>query len=132
MAEPDALATGLSATIDHAVSQSDTAQSLGSGDVPVLGTPRLLALAEAATVAALAGHLEADRTTVGTEVRLEHLRPSRVGTRLVIRADLVARSGRLLRFAITATDATGTLLGRGEVVRAIVRRARFLGPDSLA
>ena len=43
------LAVGLRATVRHVVTEADTAIQAGSGDVPVLATPRLLALAEAAS-----------------------------------------------------------------------------------
>ena len=80
----------------------DTAAALGSGDVPVLGTPRLLALAEAATVAAVAPHLAPGQTTVGTAVTLEHRRASPVGSGLVIEAELTEVDGRRLVFSFIA------------------------------
>jgi fluoroacetyl-CoA thioesterase len=75
-----ALSAGLTARIRTVVTEADTAIAVGSGDVPVLGTPRLLALAEAATVAAAAPHLEPGRTSVGTQVSLDHRRASPVGS----------------------------------------------------
>jgi len=57
-----AIDPGLTGTAELTVTTADTAEALGSGDVPVLGTPRVLALAEAATVAALDGRLEAGHT----------------------------------------------------------------------
>jgi fluoroacetyl-CoA thioesterase len=62
------LEPGLAATFRHTVTEADTAAAVGSGEVPVLATPRVLALAERATVAAVAGALEAGATTVGTRV----------------------------------------------------------------
>ncbi len=88
MSADTGIATGLRATVTAEVTDADTAQALGSGDVPVLGTPRLLALAEAASVAAVAPHLASGQTTVGTAVSLEHSRPSPVGT-------AVTRAGRV-------------------------------------
>jgi fluoroacetyl-CoA thioesterase len=114
------------AVVEHAVTSADTASSLGSGDVPVLGTPRLLALAEAATVAALAGRLGAGQTSVGTRVELDHLAATPVGGRVRVRAELVAVDGRRLRFAITATDGTDATVGRGTITRAVVDRDQFL------
>src|SRR5689334_15872032 len=70
------LAAGLRATVRHVVTEGDTAIEAGSGDVPVLATPRLLALAEAACVAALESHLDEGMTSVGTGVGLEHRRAS--------------------------------------------------------
>ena len=117
---------GLRGVVEHAVSDADTALALGSGDVPVLGTPRLVALAEAATVAALAGHLAAGQTSVGTGVEIEHLAATAVGGRLRVCAELATVDGRSLRFAVTATDSAGTTVGRGAITRAVVDRERFL------
>ena len=80
-----AFAPGLTAQVELTVTDADTAQAVGSGDVPVLGTPRVLALAEAATVAATAVGMPPGSTTVGTRVELEHLAPTVVG-RTVSRA----------------------------------------------
>jgi fluoroacetyl-CoA thioesterase len=92
------LAVGLRATVRHVVTEADTAIRAGSGDVPVLATPRLLALAEAACVAALESHLGAGMTSVGTGVALEHRRPSPVGTDIEVEAELTELTGRKLVF----------------------------------
>src|SRR5947207_2067990 len=76
----------------------------GSGDVPVLATPRLLALAEAATVAAIAPHLAPGMTSVGTSASLEHRRASPVGTKLVVEAELTEVDGRRLVFSFIARE----------------------------
>jgi fluoroacetyl-CoA thioesterase len=120
------LIPGLTASVDIVVGESDTATTMGSGDVPVLATPRLLALAEAATVAALAGHLREDETSVGTRVRLEHLRATGIGRRVVAYAELMEVDGRLLRFAVRAEDGEGRLVGNGEVTRVVVDRGHFM------
>lgn len=119
--------SGLHAVIEHTVTGADTAASLGSGDVPVLGTPRLLALAEAAMMAALAGHLDSGQTSVGTRVELDHLAATPVGGRVRVRAELVTVDGRRLRFAVTATDSTDVMVGQGMITRTVVDRDRFLG-----
>lgn len=92
------LAVGLRATVRHVVTEADTAIRAGSGDVPVLATPRLLALAEAACVAALESHLDAGMTSVGTGVALEHRRASPVGTEIEVEAELTELAGRSLVF----------------------------------
>jgi fluoroacetyl-CoA thioesterase len=120
------LAPGLHAELELTVTEADTAQALGSGDVPVLATPRLLALAEAATVAAVTDALDDDLTSVGTRVRLEHVRASAVGSTVRVRAELVDVSGRQLRFDVAATDSAGQLLANADVTRAVVDRQRFL------
>jgi len=98
------LAAGLRASVRVVVGESDTAAALGSGDVPVLGTPRLLALAEAATVAAVAPQLASGQTTVGTSVTMEHRRASPVGSSLVIEAELTEVDGPRLAFSFIARE----------------------------
>ena len=124
-----ALEPGLHAEIELTVTEPDTAEAVGSGDVPVLATPRLVALAEAATVAAVRAELVPGQTSVGTLVHLEHLRASAVGDTVRMRAELVAVDGRRLHFEVTAGSG-GDPIARGEVVRQVVDRDRFL--DRLA
>jgi fluoroacetyl-CoA thioesterase len=119
--------SGQSATLQFDVTDADTAAALGSGDLAVLGTPRLLAWCEAATCAAVERSLGADRTSVGTRVSLEHLAASPVGARLEVQASVAYVDGRLVRFSVSATDTSdGRLVGTGEVTRVVVDRERFL------
>ncbi|OEV04247.1 thioesterase family protein [Streptomyces oceani] len=111
----------------HEVTESDTAVELGSGDVPVLATPRLIAWLEAATLRRAAPYTDAGQTTVGTAVRVEHRQPTPVGDSV----DIVAEapddiSGRRLTFTVRATDASGKIVATGEIDRALVQRDRFL------
>ena len=119
-----------SANRTFVVGEDDTAAALGSGDLPVLATPRVLAWAEAATCAAIDASLEDDQTSVGTRVSLEHLAASAVGEAVTVAATVTHQDGRLLRFEVTATDSGGTLVAHGEVTRVVVRRQRFM--DRLA
>ncbi|MFJ6199380.1 thioesterase family protein [Micromonospora sp. NPDC092111] len=116
---------GLTARIELTVTDADTALAVGSGDVPVLGTPRVLALAEAATVAATAARMPAGRTTVGVRVELEHLAATPVGRTVVARARLAEAGGRRLLFEVTVTDGDATV-AVGRVERALVDRQRFV------
>src|SRR6266540_1328930 len=120
------LASGRTATLTVTVGEEDTALAIGSGDVPVLATPRLVAVAEAATVAALVGELDQGQTSVGTRVQLEHLIASPIGEQVSVRAELVHVDGRLLRFVVAAESADGRLVGHGELTRVVVDRERFL------
>jgi predicted thioesterase len=120
------LPTGLSARVALIVTDADTAQALGSGDVPVLATPRVVALVEEATVAATVAHLGAGQSTVGTRVELDHLVPTPVGARVVAEARLVTVDGRRLAFEVWLGDGA-TVAARGRVDRVVVDRERFLG-----
>jgi fluoroacetyl-CoA thioesterase len=117
---------GLEATLSRRVTADDCADALGSGDLPVLATPRLLAWYEAATVAAVADALGPGRTSVGTRIQLEHSRASPVGVQLTVRAHLVHVDGRLLRFEVVAEGGDAATVGHGEVTRIVVDRERFL------
>jgi predicted thioesterase len=122
-----ALEVGLQAALVHVVTDDDTATAVGSGDVPVLATPRLLALAEAACLAALGNAgLPADSTTVGTRIELEHLLALPVGETVRVAAGLVHLDGRLLRFEVAATDDGDRLVGRAAITRVLVERDRFM------
>ncbi|HET8681105.1 MAG TPA: hotdog domain-containing protein [Micromonosporaceae bacterium] len=124
-AAPAGLAPGLAARVELTVTDADTAQNLGSGDVPVLGTPRVLALAEAATVAATATRMPPGLTTVGTRIELEHRTATPVGRTVVAEARLAKVDGRRLLFEVTVRDGE-TVAAEGRVERVLVDRHRFL------
>lgn len=118
---------GQGAALEFEVTEADTAAAMGSGDLAVLGTPRLLAWCEAATVAAVAPSLEESSTSVGTRVSLEHLAASPVGERLRVEATVAYVDGRLVRFTVAASHLSdGKVVGTGEVTRVVVDRERFL------
>ncbi|MEV5631051.1 thioesterase family protein [Micromonospora tulbaghiae] len=123
---------GLTARVELTVTDADTAQAVGSGDVPVLGTPRVLALAEAATVAATATRMPSGSTTVGVRVELAHRAATPVGRTVAAHAELVKVDGKRLVFDVTVTDGP-TVAAQGRVERALVDRQRFveraLGPS---
>lgn len=114
--------------LSYVVTSDDTALALGSGDVTVLATPRLIAWLEAATVKACPD-IDPGETSVGTRVDVEHLLASPLGARVDTTAELIHRDGRLLRFAVTAHHDVGdgpVLIAQGQVTRVVVRREPFL------
>jgi fluoroacetyl-CoA thioesterase len=129
-----ALAPGLLSFVRIVVADTDTAIAMGSGDVPVLGTPRLLALAEAAAVAAVRPSLEPGLTSVGTSAVLEHKRPSPVGAEVVVEAELTEVHGRRLVFQFIARqkqlhgapDDQDAVVGAGTLERVLVVRDQFV------
>ena len=114
------------ATLRFTVTEQDTAAALGSGSLPVLATPRLLAWCEAATCAALEGALADGETSVGTRVSLEHLGASPLAQEVEVTATLTYVDGRLRRFAVAARHPGGKVVGNGEVTRVVVDAERFL------
>jgi fluoroacetyl-CoA thioesterase len=119
------LSSGLTAQVKLTVTDADTAQALGSGDVPVLGTPRVVALVEAATVLATARALESGETTVGVRVELDHRAPTPVGHEVVADALLVSVTGRRLVFDVTVRE-DDLVVAEGRVERIVVDRSRFV------
>ena len=119
------------ATLTFTVAEDDTAIAVGSGSLPVLGTPRLLAWCEAATCAAIESALGDGETSVGTRVELEHLAATPVGGAVVVTAREAYVDGRLHRFSVSARNVgddgrAGKLAGSGEVTRVVVDADRFI------
>ena len=116
---------GLTSKATLVVAEADTALSMGSGDVPVLSTPRIVALAEQAACAAVSGVIDPATTTVGSKIQLTHLTPSPVGDEVTAEAVLEFVEGRKLIFRVTVSDARG-LVAAGRIHRVVVVRERFL------
>ena len=111
------------------VGDDDTAISVGSGSLPVLATPRLLAWFEAATVVAASPAVldcEEGTTTVGTRAEIEHCLPTAVGGEIEVFATLASREDGVLVFEVTAVDRHGNLVGSGRITRVVVSTGRFL------
>jgi predicted thioesterase len=117
---------GLHARTVVLVEPGDTAIRFGSGDVPVFATPRLLAVAEAVCVEAVAPALGPEQTSVGTRVEFVHSAASPVGMHVEIVAELREVDGRRLVFGFAATDRDGTRVANGTLERVVVNRERFL------
>jgi fluoroacetyl-CoA thioesterase len=119
------LQPGLAAHVDLDVRDDDTAIALHSGDVPVLGTPRLIALCEEASILAIDGQVPEGHTTVGMRVQLDHLAPTGVGCRVSAEARLDKIEGRRLTFSVSASDDRG-LIAAGKVTRVVVDVEKFM------
>ena len=116
---------GASAAVELTVTDADTAIAMGSGDVPVLATPRIVALVEHAAVAAVHPMLDPGCSTVGVRVQLEHISPTPVGGSVTAEANLEKVEGRRLIFHVSARDERG-LIAAGKVTRVLVDVERFL------
>ena len=119
------LTPGLSAEIQHIVTESDTAAHWGSGGLPVFSTPALVGLMESAAVVAVRDHLPAGQATVGGHIDVRHLAATPVGMAVHSWAELVAVEGRKLVFKVQAWD-EAELIGEAEHERFVVDEARFM------
>ncbi len=118
------LRSGLSGESSVMVDEHNTAEALGSGSVPVFGTPAMAALVEAAAVNAVGDVLGEDQTTVGVSLDLQHLAATPVGMTVTARVELVAVEGRKLTFQV-ACRGGGETIGAGRHERMVIDLARF-------
>jgi predicted thioesterase len=119
------VASGLSAEIVHLVDEADTALAMRSGEVPVLATPRVVALCEEAAMAALRGALGEGQTSVGARLEITHLAPTRVGSKVRAEATLEKVEGRRLVFTVSVSDDYG-LVAAGKITRVVVNVKQFM------
>ena len=124
MVEIEGCNPGRRATVTLVVGEGDTALAMGSGDVPVLASPRVVALAEEAAVKALGSCLAEGKTSVGAWVELEHTAPSHVGATVVAEAVLLGVHGRRLEFSVSVRE-DGEEVAHVRHRRVVVSRARF-------
>jgi len=129
--DPDSVTApvGARGTTVHVVADTDTAIAAGSGDLPVLATPAMVALMESAACAALHGHLPHAATSVGTHIDVRHLAPTAVGATVTAHARITSVAGRRVSFEVSATHDVGgqvVEIGSGVHTRVIVDRERFI------
>ncbi|MDE6482679.1 MAG: thioesterase family protein [Rikenellaceae bacterium] len=117
---------GLTHTSTTEVTPELTAEAMGSGDMPVLATPAMVALMENAAMRAVAPCLDDSSTTVGGHIDASHLKASPVGAKVSAHAVLTAAEGRKLTFEIEAREGD-TVIGKASHLRFIVDRERFMG-----
>ncbi|NNN21206.1 MAG: thioesterase [Acidimicrobiales bacterium] len=119
------LTPGLIGRVSIVVDDLDTAKAFRSSDVPVLATPRVVALMEEATCKAIEGKLVEGQTSVGVRVQIDHIAPTIPGRSIGAEALLQQVEGRRLTFSVKTTDSNG-LLAVGVITRVVVDRAHFL------
>ena len=119
------LEIGLRYSSELMVTDAVTAAAVGSGDMPVLATPIMMAMMENAAMLAVRDELPAGCTTVGGHIESSHLKPSRVGDVINAIAEVTKVEGKKIRFRIAAYSGN-TLLGEGTHLRFIVDRDKFM------
>ena len=95
------LTTGIHGEQSVAVTNENTAKTMGSGTLDVFATPALVALAEKTCWMSVAEALDEGCGTVGTKLELEHTAPTPVGMTVTCESELVAVEGRKLVFKVS-------------------------------
>lgn len=119
------LKVGLKYTSKTSVDTTNIADIVGSGDLPVFSTPSMIALMENAAMNVAKPFLAEDQTTVGVNVNVSHLAPSKKGNIVEATAELLQIEGRKLVFRIVAYQ-QDKLIGEGKHIRYIVDKEKFM------
>jgi fluoroacetyl-CoA thioesterase len=118
------LRPGLIGAADLRVGVEHTAPSIGSGAIPVLGTPVMINLMEGAALAAVEHLLPAGHQSLGIHLDVRHIAATPIGMRVRATAELTNVDGRTLTFRVEARDERETI-GDGTHQRVVVNVARF-------
>lgn len=116
--------TGKTNYLKLTVEKSDTAKAVGSGELEVLATPRMIALMEECAYKCISDCLEDGATTVGTQMNVKHLSATPVGMEVTVEAVVTENEGRRVCFSVKAYDGCG-LIGEGTHERFIVYSEKF-------
>jgi predicted thioesterase len=118
---------GTKCQLEQVVTNELTAAAVGSGLLPVFGTPYMIGLMENAAQSALGVFLEEGQGSVGTELNVKHTAPTPVGMKVWVEAEVtaVSENGKMIDFALKAWDEKGPI-GEGTHTRAIINNERFL------
>ena len=115
---------GVSANQSLVVLDEHTAPHVGSGVAPVLATPVLVNLFEAAALAAIEPLLPRGYQSLGTKLAIEHFAATPKGMRAEAVAEVTAVQGRTICFSLSARDEVETI-GQGTHERVVVAVGRF-------
>ena len=118
---------GTKCILEQVVSEEMTAAAVGSGLLPVFGTPFMIGMMENAAQTVLGNFLEEGQGSVGTHLDVNHTAPTPIGMKVSVEAEItnVSENGKIIDFKLSAWDEKGPI-GNGTHTRAIINNERFL------
>ena len=119
------ITVGMKGEVFSFVEKEDTAKEVGSGSLLVYATPCMAALMEGAACEAIDEAMGDDKTTVGTELNIQHISATPVGMDVRAEAIVTAVDGKVITFELHAYDEAGEI-GKGTHKRVIVPAQKFL------
>jgi len=119
------ITVGMKGEVSTLVEREDTAKEVGSGSLLVYATPCMVALMEGAACEAIEAALADTKTTVGTELNIQHLSATPVGLEVRAEAVVTAVEGKVITFEVKAYDEAGEI-GKGTHKRVLVPTQKFL------
>ncbi len=105
--------------------QENSAERLGSGNVPVFATISMIGLMEKTCLESVLPFLEPAQDTVGVHVNVSHCKATPAGMKVWCESELVEIDRRRLIFRVAAYDEVG-LIGEGTHERFIIDKERFI------
>ena len=119
------ITVGMKGEVSTVVEREDTAKEVGSGSLLVYATPCMVALMEGAACEAIEEAMDDTKTTVGTELNIQHVSATPVGLDVRAEAVVTAVDGKVITFEIHAYDEAGEI-GKGTHKRVVVPTQKFL------
>ena len=118
---------GTKCQLEQTVTEELTAATVGSGLLPVFGTPFMAAMMENAAMTCLQNFLEEGQGSVGTHLEISHDAPTPIGMNVWAEAEItaVSENGKMVDFTVKAWDEKGAI-GSGTHTRAIIKNDKFL------
>ena len=118
---------GTKCQVVQTVTHEITAEALGSGALPVFGTPFMAAMMENAACTCLQAFLEEGQGSVGTHLDISHDAPTPIGMKVWAEAEItgVSENSRMVQFQVSAWDEKGPI-GKGTHTRAVIQDEKFL------
>ena len=118
---------GTKCQLEQTVTEELTAAAVGSGALPVFGTPFMAAMMENAAMTCLQNFLEEGQGSVGTHLEISHDAPTPIGMNVWAEAEItaVSENGKMVDFTVKAWDKKGPI-GSGTHTRAIIKNDKFL------
>lgn len=113
--------------VQDTVTDDMTAARVGSGALPVFGTPFLIGMMENAALSCLQQFLSEEQGSVGIHLDVSHTAPTPIGMQVWAEAEIVhvSENGKIIDFAVKAWDEAGPI-GEGKHTRAVIANERFL------
>ena len=122
---------GTKCQLEQTVTEELTATAVGSGALPVFGTPFMAAMMENAAMTCLQNFLEEGQGSVGTHLEISHDAPTPIGMNVWAEAEItaVSENGKMVDFTVKAWDEKGPI-GSGTHTRAIIKNDKFLAKSN--
>lgn len=110
---------------DYLITENDSAKAMGSGGLEVLASPALIAFMENTAFHFLQETLGKDKTSVGIDIHLKHLKASKIGDTITISINAHQKENKKHYFSLEA-HSEHNCIGKAEHTRFVVNTSDFI------